>query len=112
MLTLILLAAAALIVWSVVVLVSPIGQCGRCKGQRVIIRGRRSRRCPRCQGRGLCRRRGAVVVHRLVQNIAAERKRAADPPSRPPAAAWPPAPPARPVPPVPPAELPGGGPHA
>jgi len=63
---LILAALAAVTVWLLVVLASPVRRCVRCKGERVA-RSRLTRRmgsCRRCQGTGRHYRRGAVLVHR------------------------------------------------
>lgn len=68
---LLLAAAGAATVMAVVVLVSPVRTCPRCKGARVAPHWltRATVRCARCNGAGRCCRRGAVTVHRLLWTI-------------------------------------------
>ena len=80
---LILAGLAALAVWVLLVLASPLRKCVRCKGERVT-RHRITKRlmgCPRCRGTGQHYRRGAVLVSRLrwsvtagLRDMAAERQ--------------------------------------
>jgi hypothetical protein len=68
-LTLVLIAAAAVVVWALSVLARPITTCRTCGGQRVIRTGRRARPCRACNGRGLRPRFGASTVHRFYQSL-------------------------------------------
>lgn len=71
----VLLAAAVAEVWLVACLARPVMPCPACGGRRVIVRGRRARRCKRCRGTGLACRRGAVMVHRFCQRVRDARRR-------------------------------------
>ena len=65
----VLIAIAAVILWALFVLASPITRCRRCHG-KAIIRTRirkRIRACPRCRGSRRQYRRGATLVHRLAE---------------------------------------------
>jgi hypothetical protein len=65
-----------LVIYVLIVTVSPIGGCGKCGGTRVVERragvARRKsvRPCPRCKATGRAYRRGAVLVHRLLREHA------------------------------------------
>ena len=76
MLTVVVAVLVALAVAAVVVAASPTRDCRRCGGKRVIRTAltRRTRPCPRCHGTGRHYRRGAVLVHRVIQAVQAERR--------------------------------------
>lgn len=65
----ILAGAGLLLPWCLFVLVSPVGRCHRCKGNRVIRDGRRSRACKNCKATGRAARPGARLVHRVVWSV-------------------------------------------
>jgi hypothetical protein len=74
-------AAVAVPAYILFVLASPVGRCLRCRGARVIPKGKGVRPCPGCKGAGRAFRPGAVRVHRLARELAGpwvrERYRAA-----------------------------------
>lgn len=59
---LLLAGFAALIVYVLVVLVSPVHKCPRCHGTRILRKGRSSHRCPRCNAHGRTYRLGATLI--------------------------------------------------
>lgn len=68
-LTHVLIAIAALVLWGLFVLASPITRCHRCHG-KAIIRTRfrkKIRSCPRCRGSRRQYRLGATLVHRIAE---------------------------------------------
>jgi len=68
---LIVFAAAA--AWVLSLLVHPFGRCWLCRGKRVrVVRGRRkARRCRACKGLGRRQRLGSRTVHRIRRQVAA-----------------------------------------
>jgi tRNA(Ile2) C34 agmatinyltransferase TiaS len=64
MTTLIVLAALGVAVYLLLVRVSPLHRCPRCKGKRVAAGRRGLVACPRCKGTAKARRAGARLVHR------------------------------------------------
>jgi hypothetical protein len=60
----ILIVLAVLVVCAAVCFVSPTRRCPKCKGKRMIHKGRRAIPCPRCRAHGRVPRRGSVLVHR------------------------------------------------
>jgi hypothetical protein len=75
-LTLILIAAAALVIYALFVLVRPTKVCGRCHGDMVIVRGTRVKPCKRCKD-GRRYRPGATAVHRFAWSVIGDRLMAA-----------------------------------
>lgn len=65
----ILVAVALLTAYALFVLISPTGRCIRCRGERVIVHGRRARPCRWCRATGKRRRPGAALVHRLAWTL-------------------------------------------
>ena len=51
-------------------LVRPFGRCPVCWGRRVLVSGRRARRCPACHGAGRHQRFGSRTVHRVRRQVA------------------------------------------
>jgi hypothetical protein len=72
-LRLVLAVVAGLVVYGLVLLVSPTRRCPKCHGERVIRHGRRAVECPRCHARGRVLGRGAGLVHRWFWLAAGER---------------------------------------
>jgi len=56
--------------WTLLVTVSPVGRCLRCKGKRVIPKGKGVKPCTWCKATGRAYRPGAVLVHRLIREHA------------------------------------------
>ena len=75
MITMILVAFAALAAYCLLVFARPHRTCRGCGGQRVIRKGSRARKCRACKGAGHKRRLGATTVHRFYQNTVRERRR-------------------------------------
>jgi hypothetical protein len=67
----ILIAFAIALVWGGSLLVKPFGRCPLCWGRRVLVSGRRARRCPACRGLGRRQRTGSRTVHRIRRQVAA-----------------------------------------
>lgn len=67
-------AFGAFAVYVPVVLVHPYHRCPRCRGKRVIISGkatrRRSKRCWMCKASGRTRRLGSTPIHRFAWSVA------------------------------------------
>ncbi len=61
---------AAIGFWTLLVTVSPVGRCLRCKGRKVLPDGNSVKPCPRCRTTGRAYRPGAVFVHRLLREHA------------------------------------------
>jgi hypothetical protein len=53
--------------YAVLVAVSPMCRCPRCKGRKVAQGRRGARPCGRCKGTSMARRRGARFVHRVIR---------------------------------------------
>ena len=64
---------AALVLYALVVLVSPTRRCPRCHRERVTRHRRRAVPCPRCHARGRVFRPGARLVHRAFWLAAGQR---------------------------------------
>ena len=64
-----LTAIGLLTAYAALVLISPVGRCIRCHGERVIRRGSRAKPCRWCHATGKRRRPGATLVHRLAWTI-------------------------------------------
>lgn len=62
-------------VYVLVVLVSPVHRCPRCRGQRVVTGRRGARGCRKCKGHGRAYRPGAARIHRLLHEHAGPRIR-------------------------------------
>jgi hypothetical protein len=70
----ILTVAALAVFYCLLVLAVPMHPCFRCKGKRVVPRGKRGRkRCPWCKGRGLQPWPGGRAVHRFFWSVAGRR---------------------------------------
>ncbi len=68
-----LAVVGALVLYGLVVLVFRTRRCPKCHGERVIRRRGRAVECPRCHARGRVFRPGAVLMHRLFWVAAGER---------------------------------------
>ena len=69
MLNHLLIAVAALAGYCLLVLAVPMHPCFRCRGRRVITRGRRARPCRWCRATGLQPWPAGRLVHRLAWTI-------------------------------------------
>jgi hypothetical protein len=67
----VLMGFAVAAAWLLSVLVKPFGRCPLCWGRRVLVSGRRARRCPACRGLGRRQRLGSKTVHRIRRQVAA-----------------------------------------
>jgi hypothetical protein len=71
----VLIAFVVLAAWVVSLYLHPFGRCPRCRGRRMVIRGRRKPRpvrCWLCKGVGRRQRPGSRTVHRTVRKIRRE----------------------------------------
>jgi hypothetical protein len=66
-----LILFAAAVLWTASLLVHPFGRCFWCRGQRVRVRGGRTRRCHLCGGSGRRQRLGSKTAHRVRRQVAA-----------------------------------------
>jgi hypothetical protein len=67
-----LIAFALLCAWLLSLWLHPFGRCPRCRGRRMLIRGRRKprpARCWLCKGAGRRQRPGSRTVHRTVRKV-------------------------------------------
>jgi hypothetical protein len=76
MLTVIAAAGVLLALYAVVCAISPTCACGRCGGKRVTRTHltQRTIPCPKCRATGRHYRPGAVIVHRIIRAVLAERR--------------------------------------
>jgi ribosomal protein L37AE/L43A len=65
---LIVIAAIGAAGYLLLVRVSPLHRCPRCKGRRVTTSRRGVRQCRRCKGTARARRPGATLVHRAARD--------------------------------------------
>jgi hypothetical protein len=74
---LILLALGLLAGYVLLVLVSPLHRCPRCKGTRIDRTGMRPRACRHCWLTGMRYRPGAQLIHKVFWSVAGDRYREA-----------------------------------